>query len=165
MIPARRKMRIGALATGSLCAIMFFFGGHYVNAGLINSSFPDVLYCPDTADSAGAQLYLVDLPAPNGNFFYAGGATYSLTFDNTGAQTAQSGLTGYDCVNSTWGISTFISNGDYFNFTIASSSSASSTVATTTTYIVDNPTQDLFDAAIVFFISMFGTLWLFRRFK
>jgi len=39
------------------------------------------------------------------------------------------------------------------------------TYSTTTNSVINNPNQDTFDALIVFFIAMFGTLWIFRRLK
>jgi len=48
-------------------------------------------------------------------------------------------------------------------YTVIDAASSTTTVSSSTVQIVDNPTSDVFDGVVVFFMSMFGVLWLFRK--
>lgn len=151
-----------------LFAILFLFGAStgIVRAGVINANFPDLMFCHDTGYGT-STLILAEVPFTSGNYVYVSTANQdnTITFSSVGAYVSASAF--WSSPNCT-GMSTTTlgSKGFMFNFsstTSSSSSTTSTTTSTTTVSIVNNPNQDVFNGIMVFLISLFGILWVFRK--
>ncbi len=101
-------------------------GGGTIGQSIL-SGWPDAIYC-DAGNGYVQPFYLANKDKSSAAVTYlfpSSGASYSITYDSTGAYSSNSNEASSDCVSNAWSISYLVANGKAFNFVNGGSSAGS----------------------------------------
>jgi len=162
-----RVLEIIKRTLGPLVFWCFLFGGIAVAllwasnayAGVIESEeFPDAIRCYADDDGADLIMYLSMSPTAGGSFVYVNPwvDTYRANFNSGGTNTSE---TNVDCTGTT--LDDLRTASEAYDF--GGAGGGTTTSGTTTEINFSTASQEAFNGFMVFFMSMFSVLYIFRR--